>query len=140
MTMHKIIYLPKITDVRGNLSFVQNLDQIPFEIKRAFWIYDVPGGENRGGHANRNLHEFIIALSGSFDVVVNHPNGEEEVFCLNRPYFGLYLPPDTWRHMRNFSTNSVSLHLCNAVFSEQDYIRDFDEFKKYKNDKANIGF
>ncbi len=138
--MHKIIYLPKITDIRGNLSFVQNSDQIPFEIKRAFWIYDVPGGESRGGHANRNLHEFIIALSGSFDIVVNHPNGEEEVFCLNRPYFGLYLPPDTWRHMRNFSTNSVSLHLCNSVFSEQDYIRDFDEFKKYKNDKANIGF
>lgn len=125
-----IINLPKFLDPRGNLTFLQNGDQIPFEIKRVFWIYDVPGGETRGGHANKTMHELIIALSGSFDIVVTHPSGEEERFCLNRSYFGLFLPPNTWRHMENFSTNAVSLHVCSNEFDENDYIRSFDDFKK----------
>ncbi len=126
----RIIQLPKIFDPRGNLTFLQNREQIPFDIKRIFWIYDVPGGEYRGGHANKTLHELIIAISGSFDIVIKDKNGKEQKFCLNRSYFGLYLSPNTWRHMENFSTNSVSVHVCSAAFDESDYIRDFDEFKK----------
>lgn len=130
----RIINLPKIFDPRGNLTFLQNTDQIPFSIKRVFWIYDVPGGEYRGGHANKNLHELIIAISGSFDIVVKDINGMEHKYCLNRSYFGLYLPPNTWRHMENFSTNSVSVHVCSVSFDESDYIRDFDEFKKVSHE------
>ena len=125
----KILDFPKFFDPRGSLTFLQNRDQIPFEIKRVFWIYDVPGGENRGGHANKTLHELIIAISGSFDIVVKDKNGVEQKYCLNRSYYGLYLPPNSWRHMENFSTNSVSLHLCSAAFEEGDYIRDFEKFK-----------
>lgn len=124
----RIIELPKIYDPRGNLTFLQNNTQIPFEIKRVFWIYDVPGGEYRGGHANKTLHELIIAISGSFDIVVKNSFGVETKFCLNRSYFGLYLPPNTWRHMENFSTNSVSLHVCSNIFDEQDYIRSHTDF------------
>ncbi len=129
MSSPQIIQLPKIIDERGNLTFLQNEDQIPFIVKRVFWIYDVPGGEYRGGHANKTQHELIIALSGSFDIVVKNTDGEEFKFCLNRSYFGLYLPPNTWRHMENFSTNSVSIHLCSTEFEEEDYIRDFDNFQ-----------
>jgi hypothetical protein len=132
--IYKIIDLPKIIDQRGNLSFLQFPDQIPFEIKRVFWIYDVPGGEYRGGHANKTLYELIIAISGSFDIVVKDKNSTVRKFCLNRSYFGLYLPPNTWRHMENFSTNSVSVHVCSDTFDESDYIRDFDEFKKLVNE------
>ena len=127
--MTKIIELPKICDPRGNLTFLQNNNHIPFDIKRVFWIYDVPGGETRGGHANKTQQEFIIAISGSFDVVVNNQLGEEQRFHLNRSYFGLYLPPNTWRHMENFSTNSVALHLCSTLYNEKDYYRDFTIFK-----------
>jgi hypothetical protein len=130
----RIIQLPKIFDARGNLTFFQNSDQIPFDIKRVFWIYDVPGGEYRGGHANKTLCELIIAISGSFDVVVKDKNDIEKKFCLNRSYFGLYLPPNTWRHMENFSTNAVSVHVCSAAFDESDYIRDFEEFKKVRHE------
>lgn len=129
-----IIQLTKILDPRGNLTFIQNRDQIPFEIKRVFWVYDVPGGEYRGGHANKTLHELIIAISGSFDIVVKDKRGKEQKFCLNRSYFGLYLPSNTWRHMENFSTNSVSVHVCSDAFDESDYIRDFDEFKKISHE------
>jgi hypothetical protein len=126
----QLIELPKILDKRGNLSFVQNNDQIPFEIKRVFWIYDVPGGEIRGGHAYKVQKELIVALSGSFDVVVN--DGQDtKVYNLNRSYFGLFLPSGVWRHMENFSTNSLSLHLSDTLFEESDYIRDFNQFKKY---------
>jgi len=125
----RIIELPKIFDPRGNLTFLQNREQIPFDIKRVFWIYDVPGGEYRGGHANKSLYELIIAITGSFDIVIKDKNGKEQKFSLNRSYFGLYLPPSTWRHMENFSTNSVSVHVCSAAFDESDYIRDFEEFK-----------
>lgn len=123
-----ILSLPKITDARGNLSFLQNSDQIPFDIKRVFWIYDVPGGEKRGGHAFRKQNELIIVLSGSIDIVVTDLLGTETRFCLNRSYNALYVPPMYWRHLENFSTNSVSVHLSDATFSEDDYIRDFQEF------------
>lgn len=124
-----IINLPKITDPRGNLTFLQSLDQIPFVIRRVFWTYDVPGGEIRGGHAYKTQQELIVALSGSFDVVVTKGDGRVEKFHLNRSYFGLYLPPKTWRHMENFSTNSLSLHISSSKYDERDYIRNFDLIK-----------
>jgi hypothetical protein len=121
------IEFPKILDSRGNLTFIQNNDHIPFEIKRVFWTYDVPGGFKRGGHAYFEQKEIIIALSGSFDVVISNGKKEEKV-TLNRSYYGLYLPPLTWRHMENFSTNALSLHLSSSVYKADDYIRDFDYF------------
>ncbi len=123
-----LLSLPKITDTRGNLSFLQNNDQIPFEIKRVFWIYDVPGGETRGGHALKTQQELIIVLSGSLDIIVSDRNNVKTQYCLNRSYNALYIPPMFWRHMENFSTNSVSVHLSSAEFSEADYFRNFDEF------------
>ncbi len=128
----QILQLPRITDVRGNLSFLQNEDQIPFKIKRVFWIYDVPGGETRGGHAFKTQQELIIVISGSIDIVVVDRNGIETKFCLNRSYSGLYIPPMHWRHLENFSTNSVSVHLSSSDFSESDYIRNFNEFTEAK--------
>ncbi len=125
----KIINLPKILDRRGNLSFLEGNNHIPFEMKRVFWIYDVPGGEIRGGHAYRESEEFIIALSGSFDVVLNDGKNEQH-FSLNRSYYGLYIPKMMWRHMENFSTNSLALVLSSTHFSEQDYIREFILYKK----------
>lgn len=124
-----IIDFPKIHDPRGNLTFLQGLQQIPFEIKRTFWIYDVPGGEVRGGHAYNSQKEVIIALSGSFDVIITNKEGVTEKFSLNRSYYGLYVPAKTWRHIENFSTNSLALHISSESFSEEDYIRDFEEFK-----------
>jgi dTDP-4-dehydrorhamnose 3,5-epimerase-like enzyme len=121
----QIIDFPKIQDPRGNLTFLQHPNQIPFEIQRTFWTYDVPGGEIRGGHAYHKQEEVIIALSGSFDVVVTNPDGSLEKFSLNRSYYGLYLPPKTWRHIENFSTNALALHVSSEVFSTEDYIRDF---------------
>ena len=114
---------PKISDPRGNLTFLQYPQQIPFEIKRVFWTYNVPGGETRGGHAYHTQKEVIIALSGSFDVVITDKLGNQERVHLNRGYEGLYLPPNTWRHLENFSTNSVSLHVSSNSFSEEDYVR-----------------
>jgi hypothetical protein len=126
----KILNFPKICDPRGNLTFLQYPDQIPFEIKRVFWTYDVPGGESRGGHAYKTQEEIIIALSGSFDIVITSKDGKKEKISLNRSYYGLYIPPYTWRNIENFSTNAVSVHVCSAAFEESDYIREFDEFKK----------
>lgn len=123
-----IIDLPKIIDPRGNLTFIENPRNIPFAIQRVFWTYDVPGGEKRGGHAYKLQQEIIIALSGSFDVIITNTDGEEQKFQLNRSYYGLYLPPLTWRRMENFSTNSLSLHLSSMVFENEDYIRDFQLF------------
>ncbi|MBS1735225.1 MAG: WxcM-like domain-containing protein [Bacteroidetes bacterium] len=130
MLLPQIIQLPKITDPRGNLTFLQNPDQLPFVIKRTFWTYDVPGGETRGGHAYRSQQEIIIALSGSFDVVITNQNNEQQIFSLNRSYYGLFLPANTWRHMQNFSTNSLSLHLSDSLFNKEDYIREFETFQK----------
>ncbi len=126
----EIINFPKIQDPRGNLTFLQHPSQIPFEIKRTFWTYDVPGGEIRGGHAYYEQKEIIVALSGSFDIVVTNANGSLEKFSLNRSYYGLYLPAKTWRHIENFSTNALALHVSSEIFSKDDYIRDFEEFKK----------
>lgn len=121
----KIIEFPKITDTRGNLTFLQFPQQVPFEIKRVFWTYDVPGGEVRGGHAYRNQQEVIIALSGSFDIVVTKKDRTLEKYSLNRSYYGLLIPALTWRHMENFSTNAVALHISDHVFNSDDYIRNF---------------
>ncbi|KAA3649590.1 MAG: WxcM-like domain-containing protein [Bacteroidetes bacterium] len=123
----KLIQLPKIEDPRGNLSFFENNQQIPFEIKRTYWIYDVPGGDTRGGHAFKEQHEFIVALSGSFEVVVNDGK-QEQTFFLNRSYHGLYIPNKMWRQMKNFSTNSLALVASSTNFDSMDYIRDFQEF------------
>lgn len=123
--------LPKITDPRGNLTFLQFPEQIPFKIQRVFWTYDIPGGEKRGGHAYKEQQEVIIALSGSFDVMITTSSGEIEKISLNRSYYGLYLPPKTWRHIENFSTNALALHLSSTEFLESDYIRDFDFFIQY---------
>ncbi len=124
----KIIQLPKFLDERGNLSFFENDNHVPFSISRAYWIYDVPGGEVRGGHAYKTLQEFIVALSGSFDVILNDGK-EEKRFSLNRSYMGLYVPKMIWRQMENFSTNALGLHLSSKFYSEEDYIRDYEYFK-----------
>jgi len=128
--LHEIIELPKILDPRGNLTFLQNPQQVPFFIKRVFWTYDVPGGEIRGGHAYHVQEELIIALSGSFDIIITDNKGNKEKFSLNRSYYGLFLPSKTWRHMENFSTNALGLHLSSNEFLESDYIRDYEEFKR----------
>jgi hypothetical protein len=127
LTSYQKIQFPKISDPRGNLTFLQFPLQIPFKIKRVFWTYNVPGGETRGGHAYYTQEEVIIALSGSFDVVITDKNGNQETVHLNRGYEGLYLPPKTWRHLENFSTNSVSLHVSSSIFSEEDYIREIEK-------------
>ncbi|WP_010262420.1 sugar 3,4-ketoisomerase [Treponema primitia] len=130
----KIIELPKVLDKRGNLSFFENVNQIPFAIKRTYWIYDVPGGESRGGHAYHENEEFIVALSGSFDVILDD-GIEKETYSLNRSYYGLYVPQLYWREMNNFSTNSLALIVSNTQFEENDYIRDYEVFLLIKNDK-----
>lgn len=123
----RIIDLPKFLDKRGNLSFVEELNHVPFGIKRTYWIYDVPGGESRGGHAFKNNEEFIIALSGSFDVVLDDGK-EKKVYSLNRSYKGLYVPNGLWREMTDFSTNSLALVLSSIPYNENDYIRDYNCF------------
>lgn len=124
-----IINLPKILDKRGNLSVIEEYNQIPFGIKRTYWIYDVPGGEIRGGHAYKENQEFIVALSGSFDIVLDDGK-EQKIFSLNRSYYGLYVPNRLWRHMTNFSTNSLALVLASTHYNADDYIRDYEFFKK----------
>ena len=125
----KIIQLPKILDPRGNLSFLESENHIPFEIKRTYWIYDVPGGETRGGHAFKEQKELIIVLSGSLDVVI-FDGHEEKRFSLNRSYYGLYIPNGIWRHMENFATNTIALVVSSTSFNEKDYIRGIDEYLK----------
>lgn len=127
----KIIELPKILDIRGNLSFIEENKHIPFEIKRAYWLYDVPGGEKRGGHAYRNNIEFIVALSGSFDIEVSDGNKTMK-YTLNRSYYGLLVPNLLWREMSNFSTNSLAMIVASTEFNISDYIFDFDVFKSLK--------
>ena len=128
----KLVELPRFLDSRGNLSFVEQLNHIPFEIKRTYWIYDVPGGEERGGHAFRKNEEFIIALSGAFDVVVDDGQ-KKKSFALNRSYYGLYVPNGLWREIRNFSTNSFALEFGSVKYTAEDYIRDYNEFLKQKD-------
>ena len=133
MNQPTIIELPKFLDARGNLSFVQNNTHIPFEIRRTYWLYDVPGGERRGGHAYRVTEEFVIALSGSFDVIVDDGKNKK-TFQLNRSYYGLYIPKGMWREMGNFSTNSLALEFASTKYYPDDYIRDYNEFLKLKED------
>ena len=130
----RIIELPKFLDARGNLSFVEQLNHIPFEIKRTYWIYDVPGGENRGGHAYRENEEFIVALSGAFDVVVDD-GVNKKTFTLNRSYYGLYVPAGLWRTMENFSTNSFALEFGSKHFNKEDYIRNYEEYLRYREEE-----
>lgn len=130
----KIIHLPKILDDRGNLSFIEEENHIPFKIARAYWIYDVPGGEVRGGHAYYKNCELIVALSGSFDVVL-HDGEKETKYSLNRSYYGLYVPKMIWRSIENFSTNSLALILSSTSYEEGDYIRDFEQFKHMNDGK-----
>lgn len=135
MIYAKIINLPKIADPRGNLSIIEQIKQIPFEIKRAHWIYDVPGGVERGGHAYRETDEFIVALSGSFDVVVDDGN-DKITYPLNRSYYGLHVPKGMWRTMTNFSTNSLALVLSSTNYDENDYIMDYEDYKQWVLDKS----
>ena len=128
----KIIDLPKISDPRGNLSFFESGVHIPFEIKRTYWIYDVPGGEVRGSHAFKESQEFIVALSGSLDVVLNDGNNEVK-YSLNRSYFGLYVPKLLWRRLENFSTNSLALIVSDIKYDKNDYIKSFDDLKTIRN-------
>ena len=125
----RLFDLPKISDPRGNLTFLETNRHVPFEIKRIYYLYDVPSGESRGGHAHRKAEEFIIAASGSFDVVLNDGSSEER-FCLNRPYIGLYTANMVWRELDSFSSGSVCLVAASEFYEEDDYIRDFDEFMR----------
>lgn len=134
----KIIQLPKILDPRGNLSFLESGNHIPFEIKRTYWIYDVPGGEIRGGHAFKEQKEFIIVLSGSLDVMVFDGNKEKK-FSLNRSYYGLFIPNGLWRYMENFATNTLALVVSSTRFDEIDYIRDKEQYEQFlKNENISI--
>lgn len=125
----RLFDLPKMSDPRGNLTFLETNRHVPFDIKRIYYLYDVPGGESRGGHAHRQVEEFIIAASGSFDVVLNDGSSEER-FCLSRPYIGLYVANMVWRALDSFSSGSVCLVVASEFFEEDDYIRDFDEFMR----------
>jgi len=129
-----IIHLPKIEDPRGNLSIIEEEKNIPFKIERTYWIYDVPGGQIRGGHAFKEQQEFIVALSGSFDVVVDDGK-QKKTFSLNRSYYGLYVPAGLWRQMENFSTNSLAIVLSSTTFSEDDYIREYADFLKQQDNE-----
>lgn len=124
-----VIDLPKITEPRGNLSFIEGGRHVPFEIKRVYYIYDVPGGADRGGHAHKAVQQFMIAISGSFDVVLDDGRNKQR-FHLNRSYYGLYLSSMVWREMENFSSGSVCLVLASEFYDEGDYYRDYDQFLK----------
>ena len=130
----QILSLPKIADGRGNLSIIEEFKQIPFKIRRSYWIYDVPGGCERGGHAYKQNTEFIVALSGSFDVVIND-GVEEKSFHLNRSYMGLLVPKGLWRVMNNFSTNSLALILADTDYNADDYIMDYEDYRKWNNQR-----
>ncbi|MGY1689552.1 sugar 3,4-ketoisomerase [Geodermatophilus sp. SYSU D01105] len=124
----RIVELPRIVDPRGNLTFIEGGTHVPFAVQRVFYLYDVPGGESRGGHAHRELEQLIIAANGSFDVIVDN-GSEHERFSLNRSYYGLYVPSMIWTHLENFSSGSVSLVLASLTYDEADYYRDYDEFQ-----------
>ncbi|MFN3926853.1 MAG: sugar 3,4-ketoisomerase [Pseudanabaenaceae cyanobacterium] len=123
----QIIELPKVTDSRGSLTFIEGAKHIPFEIKRVYYLYDVPGGTERAGHALKECKQFLIAISGSFDVIVDNGTRNEK-FTLNRSYYGLYIPPMTWRVINNFSSGAVCLSIVSTMYNPEDYFRDYDEF------------
>jgi glyoxylate utilization-related uncharacterized protein len=126
----RIIQLPKVLDARGNLTFIEENRHVPFDIKRVYYLYDVPGGESRGGHAHKQLQQFIIAANGSFDVILDGGSSQER-YHLNRSYYGLYIPPLVWRELDNFSSGSVCLVLVSEYFDEEDYIRDHEVFRTH---------
>lgn len=132
-----LIHFPKIVDPRGNLTFLQHPNHLPFKIERVFWTYDVPGGEIRGAHAYKQQQEIIIALSGSFDIVITNADGSTQKFSLNRSYYGLYIPSLTWRHMENFSTNALGLHISSTNFKADDYIRNFEAYQTLYHESNN---
>ena len=133
MDSARIIQLPKFLDERGSLSVIEEMKDIPFIIERTYWIYDVPGGESRGGHAYKENQEFIVAMSGSFDVILD--DGEDkQTFHLNRSYYGLYIPKCIWREINNFSTNSLALVLSSTKYDVNDYIRNYEDFIRFKNE------
>jgi dTDP-4-dehydrorhamnose 3,5-epimerase-like enzyme len=130
----RLIELPKINDPRGNLTFIESGKHVPFIVQRNYWIYDVPSGMWRDGHAFIEQDELLVALSGSFDVVL-HTGDEEIIFHMSRPQIGLYVPRMTWRHIKNFSTNSVALVLTSTAYDENDYISDFEQFMKLSKEQ-----
>ena len=130
-----LIELPKNHTINGNITSVNNFQQIPFEIKRVYYLYDIPGGESRGGHAHKELQQLIIAASGSFDLIV-HDGNIKRTFNLNRPYQGLLMPAGLWRELDNFSSGSICLVLASQTYTEIDYIRDYDEFLNFKHDSS----
>ena len=123
----RLIDLPKILDARGNLTFIESGRHLPFEFKRVYYLYDVPGGSERGGHAHKSLHQFLIAMTGSFDVILDAGRGRQR-FHLNRSYYGLYIPPMVWRELDNFSSGSVAVALASEFYDEDEYIRDHSAF------------
>lgn len=123
----KIMYLPKIEDVRGNLTFIEGNGHVPFDIKRVYYLYDVPGGESRGGHAHKEVEEFIIAANGSFDVILDDGFNKQR-YHLNRSYYGLYVPTMIWRELDNFSSGSVCLVVASGLYDEDEYVRDYKNF------------
>lgn len=127
----RIVEFPRIIDERGNLSFAQNMDQVPFEIKRVYWLYDVPGGESRGSHAHRQLEQLIVAAGGSFTVTLDDGT-RKKTFFLNRPYQGLYVPAGIWRDLYDFSSGSVCMVMASAPYVEDDYLREYDEFLEFR--------
>jgi len=127
----RIIDFPRIVDERGNLSFAQSMDQVPFEIKRVYWLYDVPGGESRGSHAHRQLEQLIVAAGGSFTVTLDDGT-RKKTFFLNRPYQGLYVPAGIWRDLYDFSSGSVCMVMASAPYVEDDYLREYDEFLEFR--------
>jgi len=137
LTKCRKIELPKVEDERGNLTFIEQSRHVPFDIDRVYYLYDVPGGERRGGHAHKELEQFIIAANGSFDLILEDQY-ERTTFHLNRSYYGIYVPPMTWRELENFSSGSVCLVLASDYYDEEDYIRDYDEFKEPVPDDADF--
>jgi len=129
------VNFPKVSDYRGNLSFIEESRQIPFAIKRVYYLYDVPSGASRGGHAHKELEQIVIALSGSFDVILDDGDSRR-TFFLNRPHYGLYIPSGIWRELENFSSNSVALSLVSQVYDELDYLREYEEFKQWVTNNA----
>lgn len=127
---NKIIELPKITDPRGNLTVTESMKNVPFDIKRVYWVYDVPGGECRGGHAHKNLYQFVVALSGSFTVTLDNGT-DKETYLLNHPWQGLLIEPGTWRTLDDFSSGAVCMVLASELYEEEDYIREYDDYLKY---------
>lgn len=130
-----LLELPKNHNIKGNITAVNNLKEVPFEINRVYFLYDVPGGESRGGHAHKDLQQLIIAASGSFDLIINDGN-VKRTFHLNRPYQGVLLPPGLWRELDNFSSGAICLVLASQIYTEVDYIRDYEQFRLYKYDSS----